>query len=106
MIGEPIIAIIIVTLGLSSMLRGLVFFVASTEVRRFPDGIFPIAPVQLGPVLMPQIYAWALAIAAAGRRGPDRLLPLLAPRHRPARSGRRPAGGDVDGHPHLVDVRA
>jgi branched-chain amino acid transport system permease protein len=64
MIGEPIIAVIIVTLGLSSMLRGLVFFVASTEVRRFPDGIFPIEPVQLGPLLMPQIYAWALAIAA------------------------------------------
>jgi branched-chain amino acid transport system permease protein len=64
MIGEPIIAVIIVTLGLSSMLRGLVFFVASTEVRRFPEDIFPIAPVHIGPLLMPQIYAWALAIAA------------------------------------------
>ena len=64
MIGEPIIAVIIVTLGLSSMLRGLVFFVASTEVRRFPEDIFPITPVQLGPFFVPQIYAWALAIAA------------------------------------------
>jgi branched-chain amino acid transport system permease protein len=65
MIGEPVIAVIIVTLGLSSMLRGLVFFAASTEVRRFPDGIFPIAPLQAGPFLIPQIYAWALVIAAA-----------------------------------------
>jgi branched-chain amino acid transport system permease protein len=64
MIGEPIIAVIIVTLGLSSMLRGLVFFVASTEVRRFPEDIFPITPLQLGPFTVPQIYAWALAIAA------------------------------------------
>ena len=64
MIGEPIIAVIIVTLGLSSMLRGLVFFVASTEVRRFPEDIFPITPVQVGPLSVPQIYAWALAIAA------------------------------------------
>jgi branched-chain amino acid transport system permease protein len=64
MIGEPIIAVIIVTLGLSSMLRGAVFFVASTEVRRFPEDIFPITPFQLGPFLVPQIYAWALAIAA------------------------------------------
>ncbi len=64
MIGEPIIAVIIVTLGLSSMLRGMVFFVASTEVRRFPEDIFPITPFQLGPFLVPQIYAWALAIAA------------------------------------------
>jgi branched-chain amino acid transport system permease protein len=65
MIGEPIIAVIIVTLGLSSMLRGLVFFVASTEVRRFPEGIFPITPLQVGPFPVPQIYAWALVIAAA-----------------------------------------
>lgn len=64
MIGEPIIAVIIVTLGLSSMIRGLVFGVFSTEVRTFPP-IFPIAPFQLGPVAVPQIYAWALAIAAA-----------------------------------------
>jgi branched-chain amino acid transport system permease protein len=64
MIGEPIIAVIIVTLGLSSMLRGLVFFVASTEVRRFPEDIFPIAALQFGPFFVPQIYAWALAIAA------------------------------------------
>ena len=65
MIGEPIIAVIIVTLGLSSMLRGIVFFLASTEVRRFPDGALPITPVQVGPFLVPEIYAWALAIAAA-----------------------------------------
>ena len=63
MIGEPIIAVIIVTLGLSSMLRGLVFFVASTEVRRFPEDIFPITPVQIGPIPVPQIYAWAVVIA-------------------------------------------
>jgi branched-chain amino acid transport system permease protein len=65
MIGEPVIAVIIVTLGISSMLRGLVFFAASTEVRRFPDAIFPITPLQAGPFLIPQIYAWALFIAAA-----------------------------------------
>jgi branched-chain amino acid transport system permease protein len=64
MIGQPIIAVIIVTLGLSSLLRGLVFFVASTEVRRFPDDIFPSQPLAIGPFSVPQIYAWALAIAA------------------------------------------
>ena len=40
MIGSPTVAVIIVTLGLSSMLRGLMFLAAGTEVRRFPDGIF------------------------------------------------------------------
>lgn len=65
MIGSPLIAVIIVTLGLSSMLRGVVFLVAGTEVRRFPEDVFGGPPVEVGPVLVPQIHAWALAIAAA-----------------------------------------
>jgi branched-chain amino acid transport system permease protein len=64
MIGEPIIAVIIVTLGLSSMLRGLVFGTMSTEVRRFQPEVFAIAPLEFGPVAVPQIYAWAIGIAA------------------------------------------
>ena len=63
MIGEPIIAVIIVTLGLSSMLRGLTFGTMSTEVKRFPE-VFSLAPISLGPLLVPPIYAWALVIAA------------------------------------------
>ena len=38
---------------------------AGTEVRRFPDGIFPLAPVHVGPLLVPPMHAWALAISAA-----------------------------------------
>jgi branched-chain amino acid transport system permease protein len=64
MIGSPLTAVIIVTLGLSSMLRGVVFLVAGTEVRRFPEELFGGAPVALGPLLVPQIHAWALGIAA------------------------------------------
>ena len=64
MIGEPIIAVIIVTLGLSSMLSGLVFGTMSTEVRRFQPEVFSIAPTAIGPFLVPEIYAWSLLIAA------------------------------------------
>jgi branched-chain amino acid transport system permease protein len=64
MIGEPIIAVIIVTLGLASMTRGLVFGTMSTEIRRFQPEVFSISSVQLGPILVPQIYLWALLIAA------------------------------------------
>ena len=63
MIGEPIIAVIIVTLGLESMLRGLVFGTMSTELRRFPP-VFPIEPITIGGFPVPQLFAWALAIAA------------------------------------------
>ena len=65
LVGRPVIAVIIVTLGLSSMLRGLVFLFAGTEVRRFPDGIFPASPVSVGPLQVPQVYAWSLLMAAA-----------------------------------------
>ena len=64
MIGEPIISVIIVTLGLSSMLSGLVFGTMSTEIRRFQPEVFSIAPVPVGPFLVPQIYAWSLVIAS------------------------------------------
>ena len=64
MIGEPIIAVIIVTLGLSSMLSGLVFGTMSTEIRRFQPEVFKITPMQVGPFLVPEIYAWSLVIAA------------------------------------------
>jgi branched-chain amino acid transport system permease protein len=65
LVGSPVIAVIIVTLGLSSMLRGTVFLVANTEVRRFPENIFGVAPLVLGPFLVPPVYVWALGIAAA-----------------------------------------
>jgi branched-chain amino acid transport system permease protein len=65
MIGEPIIAVIIVTLGLASMMRGAVFGTMSTELRRFQPEVFSIAALEVGPFLVPQIYLWALLIAAA-----------------------------------------
>ena len=69
LVGSPVIAIIIATLGLSSMLRGLVFLVANTEVRRFPEDIFGVAPLLLGPFMVPRVYVWALGIAAAAVTG-------------------------------------
>jgi branched-chain amino acid transport system permease protein len=64
MVGEPIIAVIIVTLGLSSMLRGLVSLLAGSELRRFPDDGFSAAPLAVADLRIPATYAWALAIVA------------------------------------------
>jgi branched-chain amino acid transport system permease protein len=46
------------------MLRGLVFLLAGTEVRRFPDDALPSIPLAAGPLVMPPVYAWSLLIAA------------------------------------------
>jgi branched-chain amino acid transport system permease protein len=64
MIGRPVIAAIIVTLGLSSMVRGLVFFAAGTEIRRFPEAAFPPLSLSVAGVVVPPTYVWALLIAS------------------------------------------
>jgi branched-chain amino acid transport system permease protein len=63
MIGQPVIALIIVTLGLSSVLRGLAYLAAGTEVRRFPDDLVPAVPLTLGALVVAPVHLWSLAIA-------------------------------------------
>jgi len=59
MIGEPVVSVIMVTLGLSSILRAVVQGVWGTDTRPFPE-IFPSAPVMIGPVPVSRAYAWSL----------------------------------------------
>jgi branched-chain amino acid transport system permease protein len=64
MIGQPVIAVIIVTLGVSSVLRGLAYLTAGTEVRRFPDDVIPVVPVSVGAMVLAPVHVWSLVIAA------------------------------------------
>ena len=60
MIGEPVISAIMVTLGLSSILRAIVQGIWGTDTRPYPE-IFPTAPVMLGPVPISRAYLWSMA---------------------------------------------
>jgi branched-chain amino acid transport system permease protein len=60
MIGEPVISAIMVTLGLSSILRAIVQGIWGTDTRPYPE-IFPTAPVMLGPVPVSRAYLWSMA---------------------------------------------
>jgi branched-chain amino acid transport system permease protein len=60
MIGEPVISVIMVTIGLSSILRAIVQGIWGTDTRPFPE-IFPTLPVMLGPVPVSQAYLWSVA---------------------------------------------
>jgi branched-chain amino acid transport system permease protein len=60
MIGEPLISVIMVTLGLSSVLKAVVQGLWGTDTRPFPE-LFPTAPVMLGPVPVSQAYLWSVA---------------------------------------------
>ena len=65
LIGEPIIAVIMVTIGLSSILRGLTHIIWSPEYRSFPE-IFPPEPLDLGYAVVPSGLLWGFIFAAVG----------------------------------------
>ena len=63
MIGEPIISVIMVTLGLSSILRAVVQGIWGTDTRPFPE-VFESAPIQIGPLPVSRGYIFSVVSAA------------------------------------------
>ena len=64
MIGEPIISVIMVTLGLSSVLRAIVLGIWGTDTRPYPE-LFSSQPIMVGPVPISQGYLFSMIISAA-----------------------------------------
>src|SRR5712692_3756479 len=64
MIGEPIISVIMVTLGLSSLLRAIVLGAWGTDTRPYP-ALFSSEPFMLGPVPISRGYLFSMMIAGA-----------------------------------------
>ncbi|MCL5264067.1 MAG: branched-chain amino acid ABC transporter permease [Chloroflexi bacterium] len=62
LIGQPIISVIMVTIGLSSVLRALVQAFWGTDTRPFPT-IVSEAPVMLGSIPISQVYIYSLAVS-------------------------------------------
>lgn len=60
-IGEPVISLIMATIGLSSVLTGLVHIIWGHETKVFPE-IFSEQPVQMGSIIVAPVYLWSLAI--------------------------------------------
>ncbi|RLB70278.1 MAG: branched-chain amino acid ABC transporter permease [Deltaproteobacteria bacterium] len=62
MIGEPIISIIMLTIGLSSVLKCAVLVIWGPNNRVYPQ-IFSQVPIHLGPVVISQVYIWSVGFA-------------------------------------------
>lgn len=60
-IGEPVISMIMATIGLSSVLAGIVHIIWGNETRVFPQ-IFSDQPVRLGEIVIAPVYLWSLLI--------------------------------------------
>lgn len=61
LIGEPVISVIMATLGLTYILRGLVIMVWGNDIRQF--NIFPLEPLDLWGVKLAPLYLWSMGIS-------------------------------------------
>ena len=59
MIGEPVISVIMLTLGLASVLKAVVQGIWGTDIRPYPE-IFPTRPVHIGPLPVSQGYLYSM----------------------------------------------
>jgi branched-chain amino acid transport system permease protein len=63
LIGEPILAVIMVTVGLSFFFRGIIFFIWGTDTRVFTPAIFSLKPFTLGFLKISTVYFWSFVLA-------------------------------------------
>jgi branched-chain amino acid transport system permease protein len=63
MIGEPIIAIIMVTIGLSSVLRSIVTAVWGTQIQVYDPPLFPETTIMIADIPISQVYLWSFGLA-------------------------------------------
>jgi branched-chain amino acid transport system permease protein len=63
LIGEPVLTVIMVTVGLSFFFKGTVELIWGTDTRVFTPPIFSIEPIHLGPIAIGQVYLWSFLAA-------------------------------------------
>lgn len=59
MIGEPILSVIMVTVGLSFLYKGIVFMIWETGTQSFEPPVFPLRPVKIAGLVIGQVYIWS-----------------------------------------------
>ncbi len=62
LIGEPIISVIMVTIGLGLILKGLMYMIWTPSFQTFPE-IFPPKPLLLGFAVVPSGLLWGFIFA-------------------------------------------
>jgi branched-chain amino acid transport system permease protein len=63
LIGEPVLTVIMVTVGLSFFFKGSVELIWGTDTRVFDPPVFTIEPIHLGPIIVGQAYLWSFVAA-------------------------------------------
>jgi branched-chain amino acid transport system permease protein len=63
LIGEPVLTVIMVTVGLSFFFKGIVELIWGTDTRVFTPPVFPLEPIRIGPLFIGQVYLWSFIAA-------------------------------------------
>lgn len=63
LIGEPVLTVIMVTVGLSFFFKGVVEFIWGTDTRRFSPEVFSLKPIIIGPLIIGEGYLWSFVAA-------------------------------------------
>jgi len=63
LIGEPVLTVIMVTVGLSFFFKGTVEFIWGTDTRVFTPAVFSLDPFHFGPLVIGRVYLWSFLAA-------------------------------------------
>jgi branched-chain amino acid transport system permease protein len=63
LIGEPVLTVIMVTVGLSFFFRGIIVFIFGTDTVIFDPPVFPMKPIEFGGIIIGQVYLWSFIAA-------------------------------------------
>ncbi|CAB5079097.1 Branched-chain amino acid ABC transporter, permease protein LivH (TC 3.A.1.4.1) [Olavius algarvensis associated proteobacterium Delta 3] len=63
LIGEPVLTVIMVTVGLSFFFKGVVELIWGTDTRVFEPAVFALEPIRIGPLIIGQVYLWSFIAA-------------------------------------------
>jgi len=63
LIGEPVLAVIMVTVGLSFFFRGTIELIWGTDTRVFNPPVFSIEPITIGMISISEVYLWSFVAA-------------------------------------------
>ncbi len=63
LIGEPVLTVIMVTVGLSFFFRGIVVFIFGADTVIFEPAVFPMKPIDFGGIIIGQVYLWSFMAA-------------------------------------------
>jgi len=63
LIGEPVLTVIMVTVGLSFFFKGVVELLWGTDTRVFAPPIFSLEPIRIGVLIIGRVYLWSFLAA-------------------------------------------